>query len=642
MSFTSETNMNVNMNVAGPYLIAFGALLLLAVVARAGAYFWAQSKSVVREPISLGPYEVALLTGRATRVVETALACLADAGAVLVSHSQFSTYARGPRADQPVVDGVQRQVLDLLTKETTAQSLARKFARTDTGAHLRRRLESGGYLLDFPNHLRLRLMGRMLIPLVLLTMVLVQLGGGVGTNATIMLLNIEVLVSAIVWLWCEHSLTLTRTRSGQRTKREIGSLVRKHQTGEKQMRSEKVPDRKKVQQLREAVSERAGEWNLSPGWIGSAPGIVPFMGWMGYLAERAEHWDSASRRPLGSLLPARKTGPDRRVGWLLRALGALCAVAALLVFWVVEFGWGAIALFVGCCLVGAGLATRGRKHLAVEGREALRSGQRPPVLYLRSFAHDALLEGTSPFRSLMTALGSRSSYIEEIARAVRNFGTLVAIGDPGSRLPGLGPAQIYVEPDSTRPGQDLQRWQAEVLGLLRGSALVLISAGYSDGLRWEFAQATANVLPERLVVFVPLNRAQYARFRELTEAYFPAGLPADPRKSSTWGKEPVYGLVHFDRDWTPHFVPFRPHAMLQLHLGRVAVRLSFRRMRNRLMHALYPVFRSNQVIWSGVEIPVFFGRTSRNRIVGGTSYLRAVLVLVLVGLALVLMFGGHG
>ncbi|TWF93387.1 TIGR04222 domain-containing membrane protein [Saccharopolyspora dendranthemae] len=629
-------------NAAWPYLVAFGLLLLGALAARAGAYFWAQSRAVARVPISLGPYDVALLTGHSTRVVETALACLAEADAVVVNHSQFSTFRRGARADLQVWDGVQRQVLDLLTKETTAQALARKFARTDTGAHLRRRLVSGGYLLGSPNHLRLRLIVRALIPFVLVTMILVQLGIGFGQNVTMMLLNVEVPAAALAWWWGESSLTLTRTRLGKRTKREIGSLVRKHRTGEAQLKREKVADRQKIQQLREAIAARAGEWRLSPGWIGSAPGIVPFMGWMGYLAVRAEHWDSASRRPLGSLLPARKTGPDRRVGWLYRSLGALCAVVALLVFWVVDFGWGAIALFVACCLVGAGLATRGRKHLAVEGREALRSGQRPPVLYLRSFAHDALLEGASPFRSLMTALGSRSSYIEEIARAVRNFGTLVAIGDPGSRLPGLGPAQIYVEPDSTRPGQELQRWQAEVLGLLRGSALVLISAGYSDGLRWEFAQATANVLPERLVVFVPLNRAQYARFRELTEAYFPAGLPADPRKSSTWGSEPVHGLVHFDRDWTPHFVPFRRHALLQLHLGRVAVRLSFRRMRNRLMHALYPVFRSNQVIWSGIEVPVFFGRTSRHLIVGGSSYARAVAVLVVLSIAWASTLGGGG
>ncbi len=634
MGFTPEAK------AAGPYLVAFGVLLLVALAARAGAYFWAQSRPVERVPISLGPYDVALLTGHSTRVVETALACLADAGAIGVSHSQFSPLGRGSRAHQQVADGVQRQVLDLLTKETTAPLLAWKFARTDTCAHLRRRLESGGYLLGFPNHLRLRLIVRALVPLVLVAMVLVQLALGVGPDVTMMLLNVEVTVSGLAWWWGETTLTLTRTRLGKRTKREIGSLVRQHRTDETWLKREKVADRQKVQQLREAISMRAGEWNLSPGWIGSAQGIVPFMGWMGYLAERAEHMDSTSRQPLGSLLPARKTGPNRRVGWVYRSLGAICAVAAPLVFWVVDFGWTPIVVFVGCCLVGAGLATRGRKHLAVDGREVLRSGQRPPVLYLRSFAHDALLEGASPFRSLLTALGSRSSYIEEIARAVRNFGTLVAIGDPGSRLPGLGPAQIYVEPDSTRPGQDLHRWQAEVLGLLRGSALVLISAGYSEGLRWEFSQATANVLPERLVVFVPLNRAQYARFRELTEMYFPAGLPADPRKTSTWGSEPVHGLVHFDRDWTPHFVPFRRHALLQLHLGRVAVRLSFRRLRNRLMHALYPVFRSNQVIWSGIEVPVFFGRTSHNLIVGGSSYARAVVVLVALSIAWSFVPGG--
>lgn len=625
---------------AWPYLIAFGVLLLLALAARAGAYSWAQSRPGARVPLSLGPYEVALLTGHSARVVETALAGLVDSGAVTVTPGQYTTFSAGPRADQQAVDVVQRQVLHDLRAKSDVLGLAWKFARTDTGAQLRRRLVDGGYLLGFPNHRRFRLIVRALIPLVLVAMGLVQLR--LGTDAIMLLLNVEVSTSALAWWWCESSLTLTRTRRGERLKREIRSLVREHRTGKAQLEREKVADRQKVRRLREAVAARAGEWGLAPGWVGSAPGIVPFLGWTGYLAERAEHLEPGSPRPPGSLLPARKSGPNRRIGWLYRALGALCAVAALLVFWVVDFGWWAIALFVGFCLAGAGLARRGRRHLAVDGREMLRSGQRPPVLYLRSFAHDALFEGASPLRSLLTALGSRSSYIEEITRAVRNFGTLVAIGDPGSRLPGLGPAQIYVgpEPDPGRPGE-LQRWQAEVLGLLRGSALVLISAGYSEGLKWEFAQATANVLPERLVVFVPLNRAQYARFRELTEAYFPRGLPADPRKRSTWGKsDPIHGLVHFDRDWTPHFVPFRRHALLQLHLGRIAVRVSFRRTRNRLMHALYPVFRTNQVIWSGIEVPVFFGRTSRHRVLGGASFARAVVVLVALSIAWAFVSGG--
>lgn len=135
------------------------------------------------------------------------------------------------------------------------------------------------------------------------------------------------------------------------------------------------------------------------------------------------------------------------------------------------------------------------------------------------------------------------------------------------------------------------------------------------------------------MILVPLDRAQYARFRERTQAYFRSGLPADPRKRSVRRNEEVHGLIYFERDWTPHFVEFRRHALLQLHRGRIAIRPSLRRLRNRLVHALYPVFHNNRVFWPGIVLPVPFGRTTDHHVVPGLSAARTVLLLVVLTIA---------
>ncbi|MEV0081698.1 TIGR04222 domain-containing membrane protein [Saccharopolyspora sp. NPDC050642] len=615
---------------AGPYLAVYAVLLCAVSAVRVGAYFWAQSRALARTAPSLGPYDVAAVSGYSYRVVETALAGLVDSVAVTVHPGDPTEFRPRPDAGQRVQDPVQRQVLELLPSHANLHSLTRAFTRTETAAGLRRRLVSAGFLLSYPGRELLTWVTWALLPLTVLTMAVWQW----ASKATGLPLFPEVFVSAAAAIWWGMSLPLTGTRRAKRLRAMIASVERKYRPTDRQKKKEKVPAETVVRKVREAVTARAGEWGLAPGWIDSATGMVPFLGWSGYSAERGEHLEPQRYWTPGTRRAGPKSGPRRDLGWRYRALGVACGVLALGVVFpgMLFLNVFSIPLFLVCSAVGARLAMRGKKHLAADGREVLRTSYAPPVLYLRSFAHDALLERHAPFRSLMAALGSGGSYLEELATAVRRFGTFVAIGNPGNPLPALGPAHIYVPPEPD-PGPDLHRWQAEVLNLMHGASLVLISAGHSEGLRWEFAQATSLMPPERLVVLVPLNREEYARFRERTHMYFRAGLPADPRKRSVRNKEQIHGLIYFDRDWTPHFVAFRRHALLQLHLGRIVIRPSLRRVRNRLTHALYPVFRSNRVGWPGIVLPVPFGRASRHRVVPGLSVARALLLAVVLSIA---------
>ncbi|MEB3369690.1 TIGR04222 domain-containing membrane protein [Saccharopolyspora mangrovi] len=611
------------------YVVALSA----AVVVRAGAYFWVQSfpdTSVLRP---LGPYDVAFLGGGSSWVVETAVAGLVESGGVTVHHGRRTEYRPGPDAARRVRDPVQREVLVLLQRTNSLTRLALLFARTGTAADLRRGLVSAGFLLSYPGRTPIVWVGRALIPLAVIAMGLLH---GVSRDAAIGVLVFAGFGALVVWAASETVLPLAHSRRARRLKSAMAKVVAECTPSDKQRKREEVLDEAVVRQVRGIVTARAGEWGLATGWAGSAIGMVPFMGWKGYTAERAElrplprSWSPGSRMAFAS------SGPRRGLGFLFRVLGVACVLAALGGLVRSGPGYLTIGLLVVLSLAGAWSTTLGKKHLAADGREVLRTSVRPPVLYLRSFEHDAMLEQASPFRWLLVALGSRSSYIEEVVRAVRGFGKVVAIGDPGAPLPGLGPAQIHVPEDATAvigPGWNLQRWQAEVLGLLHHASLVLISAGHSEGLRWEFAQATSRVPPERLVILVPLDRAQYARFRERTQAYFRSGLPADPRKHSVRKNEEVHGLIYFDRDWTPHFVAFHRHALLQLHRGRIAIRPSLRRLRNRLVHALYPVFHSNRVFWPGIVLPVPFGRSSDHRVVPGLSAARTLVLLVALAIA---------
>lgn len=595
---------SVDARVLLTYLPPFFVMLAVAVAVRVLVLRRVESGRPAPTPRLLGPYDVALLTAHMHRVVNTALAGLVDAGAVSVHTGSSPELRVSPDAPQRVRDDVQRQVLELIPSSPNALSLTRKFTRTAVAADLRGDLSSSGFLIASPRLRRAGWFIRALIPLALVTMIVAQ--SGLQENK-FFLLNVEGFVAICVVLFCELNLSFSRSRRTIRLKRKIEKVIAKNTLQEDHLSADSV------QRVRQGLSERAREWGLAPGWVESRTGMVPFLDWDGYLDDwgreiALERFWSPTTRALSA-----RAGPRPELGARYEYLVIACALLAYASLW---FFPPLVLVFV---LIGVKTARLAKKHRTEDGRAVLRSRSRPPVLYLRSFAYDT--EAEAP-RWTPTP----TSHLEEVAATTERFGELVAIHNPGRPLPLLGPAPIAVPPDPV-PDESQERWQTEVINLMHGSALVLISAGQGTGLEWECAQAVRRVSPQRLVILVPPDDAAYAKFRHSTGGYFPLGLPEDARVRDMAKERWDYGLVYFDHDWTPHFVRVPPHPLAQLHSGRIATRPSLSRSRNRLLHALYPTYRNNRVPWPGTELWVPVGRASHHRILPGLSLGQVVLLL---------------
>lgn len=603
---------SVDAHVLLIYLFPFAVMLAVSVAVRVIVLRRVESGRPAPTPRLLGPYDVALMKANMHRVVHTALADLVDSGAVSVHTGSSPELRVKHEAPQRVRGDVQRQVLELLPSSPNAASLTRKFIHTAVAADLRRDLSSSGFLITSPRLQRAGWFIRALIPLALVTMLVAQ--SGLQKNKAFLLL-VEGSVAICVVLFCELNLSFSRSRRAIRLVREIEKVIAKNKLQEEHLSADSV------QRVRQALAARAQEWGLAPGWVDSRTGMVPFLDWDGYLDDwgrqiALERFWSPTTKALSA-----GAGPDPKLGARYEYLLIACA---LLAYASLSFFPFLIPVFV---IIGLNMARRAKKHRARDGRALLRSRSRPPVLYLRSFAYDT--EAEAPLWA-----PTPTSHLEEVAAATERFGELVAIHNPGRPLPVLGAAYIAVPPD---PGADesQERWQSEVINLMRGSTLVLISAGQGTGLEWECAQAILRVSPQRLVILVPPDGAAYAKFRHSTGGHFPHGLPDDARGRDVAKERWDYGLVYFDHDWTPHFVRVPPHPLAQLHGGRIATRPSLSRSRNRLLHALYPAYRNNLVPWPGTELWVPFGRASRHRILPGLSLGRVVL-LTAVAIALTL------
>lgn len=183
---------------------------------------------------------------------------------------------------------------------------------------------------------------------------------------------------------------------------------------------------------------------------------------------------------------------------------------------------------------------------------AMVDDHRAPVLYLRPFTNE---ESGSPANP------------EEVvvAFAARPVGPLVAVGRPEDRLPPFGARRVY----SDEEGRD---WREVVADYLDRAALVVVSAGSSEGLRWEIERVVSSVQPEKVIV-LPDFRAQYPAFTGLNYSWgasahgtagpkYAVGLFADnpvmPEVLTRLFPKPfpsTPGAVRaywFDADWTSH------------------------------------------------------------------------------------------
>ena len=240
---------------------------------------------------------------------------------------------------------------------------------------------------------------------------------------------------------------------------------------------------------------------------------------------------------------------------------------------------GVIA-FIGGALLVVGLSSwayalfirfRLRRGQVDDAIEATGGDEGSRVLYLRPFEQDAdwgvylpfsvwnpmswrmLLRPAGLLRAYALILTGRVTWEQVLKAATRPVGKLIAIGEPGERMPTLGLKNEYVDDDG---------WQARVAKLVGSSQLVVIRAGASQGVMWEVETVALHVRPEALLIYVGQRSRKgadggrkardefYREFRESASSSFPKGLPAQVGKRK---------FICFEADWTPvvHHKRFR-------------------------------------------------------------------------------------
>jgi hypothetical protein len=165
---------------------------------------------------------------------------------------------------------------------------------------------------------------------------------------------------------------------------------------------------------------------------------------------------------------------------------------------------------------GVWLIARGRRMRAVGATALLAETAPAPVLFLRSFDDDDLVDPTPRMLPLGDLFERR--YEESLGSALEHIGPMVSIGRPGNRLVQLGGARLFV-PDHA--------WRTAVAYLRKRAAAVLLVVGRSEGLWWEIESSLREVPLERLLFFFPYVEDARRR-RSIWQRFFhvnPSRLP---------------------------------------------------------------------------------------------------------------------
>ncbi|MEE1751244.1 hypothetical protein [Streptomyces sp. SP18CS02] len=251
--------------------------------------------------------------------------------------------------------------------------------------------------------------------------------------------------------------------------------------------------------------------------------------------------------------------------FLLNAKGDV----ALLPYWlrvliVVPVGLISGELFVGSFAV----SKRGKKYRRIIPSLEEMTGERY-LLYLRPFVYDFALahplnEAPGRYTSSPFELPGQS-YEEFMVWQFRSLGRVIAVGQPGERLPHIGAERGYLPLDD---------WKDTVSRLIQGAHAVVMIAAPTPSTAWEFTEALRTISPTRLLLLI-YDDADYRTFREIaTEEYttrssiesaisewppFPQ-LPDIPSptphtKGILW-EFPLEGVLSFDQQYRPHFTRF--------------------------------------------------------------------------------------
>ena len=166
--------------------------------------------------------------------------------------------------------------------------------------------------------------------------------------------------------------------------------------------------------------------------------------------------------------------------------------------WIIGVAGFVLVGLVLCLPLAPHLLRRGRRLRVESAVDVLREDRRPPVLLLRSFEDDDLVNPTPRFFWFL----GRRRYEADLAKVLRRVGPPITIGRPGALQPELGAARLYVHAED---------WQKAVRYFMARSALIVMVVGRSTGIWWEIREAAALGLAQRLLFFFPYVEQKRAR-----------------------------------------------------------------------------------------------------------------------------------
>jgi hypothetical protein len=171
-------------------------------------------------------------------------------------------------------------------------------------------------------------------------------------------------------------------------------------------------------------------------------------------------------------------------------------------------------------IVGALLIARGRQLRALPAQVLLAHDRREPILFLRSFDDDDLIDPTPRMVPLGDYFPRR--YEESLAAALQAVGPMITIGRPGDQFELLGAGRLFV-PDHA--------WKAAVAYLQARAAIVVLMVGRSEGIWWEITSSLTDIPRERLLFFFPYIEEAKKRRSVWQRLFFfhPANLPLSSR-----------------------------------------------------------------------------------------------------------------
>ncbi len=207
-------------------------------------------------------------------------------------------------------------------------------------------------------------------------------------------------------------------------------------------------------------------------------GVIVFLHWQGY--PEAQRF----------LFPATMVAED--IGLTAdRGLIQLLVLATYTNYGIWPYAMALIPNIIDAALLLSGYRIARRVALVYSGR-FWSSDRMPGILLLRSFSDDFVsVWPTSVLKRL--AMG-RLRLEEALGKNLFRHGNLIAIGQPGERLPKLGAYRIYLDDET---------WQRTVLAHMDACSLLVVIGGTSKWVRWELEQIGGSPNRSKLIYVLP-------------------------------------------------------------------------------------------------------------------------------------------